>query len=117
MAMAITIPDINQVLEDAGPAAAARLVLLLNRRRIIIACASGSWASCRNTSTPASPPPSTWSTSTWPRTTRCKRGETGWILESNHSMNRGMEAMGGRIIKRFRVYEQLLDGATPAPQG
>jgi hypothetical protein len=41
-------------------------------------------------------------------------GETGWILESNHSMNRAMEAMNGRIVKRFRVYERLL---TPAPQG
>jgi hypothetical protein len=34
-----------------------------------------------------------------------KWGEMGWILETNRSMNRGMEAMGGRIVKRFRVYE------------
>jgi hypothetical protein len=34
-----------------------------------------------------------------------KWGEMGWILESNRAMNRGMEAMGGRIVKRFRVYE------------
>ncbi|HEX2397459.1 MAG TPA: hypothetical protein VHI73_04905 [Solirubrobacteraceae bacterium] len=31
-------------------------------------------------------------------------GETGWILETNDDMNRAMEAMGGRIVKRFRVY-------------
>jgi hypothetical protein len=37
--------------------------------------------------------------------TRQKWGEMGWILETNRSMNRGMEAMGGRIVKRFRVYE------------
>ena len=31
-------------------------------------------------------------------------GEMGWILESNVAMNRGMEAMGGQIVKRYRVY-------------
>jgi GNAT superfamily N-acetyltransferase len=36
-------------------------------------------------------------------------GEMGWILESNTAMNRGMEAMGGRIVKRFRVYERILE--------
>jgi GNAT superfamily N-acetyltransferase len=39
------------------------------------------------------------------RKTPQKWGEMGWILETNRSMNRGMEAMGGRIVKRFRVYE------------
>jgi hypothetical protein len=37
--------------------------------------------------------------------TRQKWGEMGWILETNRAMNRGMEAMGGRVVKRFRVYE------------
>jgi GNAT superfamily N-acetyltransferase len=46
-------------------------------------------------------------------------GEMGWILETNRAMNRGMEAMHGRIVKRFRVYERLLeDDAKPAaPKG
>ena len=35
-------------------------------------------------------------------------GEMGWILETNTAMNRGMEAMGGRIVKRYRVYERAL---------
>jgi GNAT superfamily N-acetyltransferase len=35
-------------------------------------------------------------------------GEMGWILETNTAMNRGMEAMGGRVVKRYRVYERLL---------
>ena len=35
-----------------------------------------------------------------------KGGEMGWILETNKAMNRGMEAMGGEIVKRYRVYEQ-----------
>jgi GNAT superfamily N-acetyltransferase len=35
-----------------------------------------------------------------------KWGEMGWILETNKNMNRAMEAMGGRIVRRFRVYER-----------
>ena len=35
-------------------------------------------------------------------------GEMGWILETNTAMNRGMEAMGGRVVKRYRVYEREL---------
>ena len=35
-------------------------------------------------------------------------GEMGWILETNDAMNRGMEAMGGRVVKRFRVYQREL---------
>ena len=38
----------------------------------------------------------------------------GWILETNTAMNRGMEAMGGRVVKRYRVYERLLDPARRA---
>ncbi len=38
-----------------------------------------------------------------------KGGEMGWILETNTAMNRGMEAMGGTIVKRYRVYERLLN--------
>ncbi|UGS37985.1 hypothetical protein [Capillimicrobium parvum] len=40
--------------------------------------------------------------------TRCSWGEMGWILETNTAMNRGMEAMGGRVVKRYRVYERTL---------
>ncbi len=35
-------------------------------------------------------------------------GEMGWILETNTAMNRGMEAMGGEVVKRYRVYERRL---------
>lgn len=35
-------------------------------------------------------------------------GETGWILETNKSMNRAMEGMGGRIVKRYRIYAKAL---------
>jgi GNAT superfamily N-acetyltransferase len=40
-----------------------------------------------------------------------KSGEMGWILEVNTAMNRGMEAMGGRIVKRYRVYDKPLRDA------
>jgi GNAT superfamily N-acetyltransferase len=34
------------------------------------------------------------------------RGETGWILEVNKPMNRAMEGMGGKVVKRYRLYER-----------
>jgi hypothetical protein len=37
-----------------------------------------------------------------------KGGEMGWILETNRAMNRGMEAMNGRIVKKYRVYARDL---------
>jgi hypothetical protein len=39
-----------------------------------------------------------------------KWGEMGWILETNTNMNRAMEAMGGRIVRRYRVYERTFGG-------
>ena len=35
-------------------------------------------------------------------------GETGWILEVNEAMNRAMEGMGGRVVKKYRIYEKQL---------
>jgi hypothetical protein len=37
-------------------------------------------------------------------------GEAGWILESNHAMNHSLEVMGGRIVKRCRLYDLPLEG-------
>jgi GNAT superfamily N-acetyltransferase len=37
-----------------------------------------------------------------------KRAETGWILEVNDAMNRAMEALTARIVKRYRIYERPL---------
>jgi GNAT superfamily N-acetyltransferase len=36
------------------------------------------------------------------------RAETGWILETNEPMNRAMEALGGDVIKRYRVYRRSI---------
>jgi hypothetical protein len=38
-----------------------------------------------------------------------KKGEAGWILETNSGMNRGLEAMNGRVVKRYRVYRRMLE--------
>jgi GNAT superfamily N-acetyltransferase len=35
-------------------------------------------------------------------------GEMGWILETNGPMNRAMEGMGGKVVKRYRIYERGL---------
>jgi GNAT superfamily N-acetyltransferase len=35
-------------------------------------------------------------------------GEMGWILETNTAMNRGMEMMGGQVVKRYRMFEREL---------
>jgi GNAT superfamily N-acetyltransferase len=46
---------------------------------------------------------------------RQNKGEASFILEINTAMNRGLEAMGGRLVKRWRVYERLLEpGAIPS---
>ena len=34
-----------------------------------------------------------------------RSGEAGWILEDNHRMRADIEACGGRIVKRYRLYE------------
>jgi hypothetical protein len=43
-------------------------------------------------------------------------GEMGWILETNKPMNRAMEGMGGKIVKKYRLYERSLAGADPGPR-
>ena len=36
-------------------------------------------------------------------------GEMGWILETNGPMNRAMEGMGGKVVKKYRLYEKALN--------
>jgi GNAT superfamily N-acetyltransferase len=45
-------------------------------------------------------------------TGRIRGGETGWILETNEPMNRAMEGMNGKIVKRYRLFEKLLPRAS-----
>jgi GNAT superfamily N-acetyltransferase len=36
-------------------------------------------------------------------------GEMGWILETNGPMNRAMEGMGGKVVKKYRLFEKTLN--------
>ena len=110
VAMEITIPDINQVLKKMR----GRLLPLgwwyfLNRRRIIDRVRVGFLGvlpEYQHTGVAAALYMESFALSD---RTRRKWGEMGWILETNTSMNRGMEAMGGHIVKRYRVYERPLE--------
>jgi len=35
-------------------------------------------------------------------------GELSWTLEDNQKINAGIELMGGRVYKRYRIYERAL---------
>jgi len=107
--VAITVPDINQVLKRMK----GRLLPFgwwhfLRRRRIIDRCRVGFLGVRReyqHTGVAAGLYIEHFDTAA---RHRVKWGEMGWILETNKSMNRGMEAMGARIAKRYRVYERSL---------
>jgi GNAT superfamily N-acetyltransferase len=111
VAMAITIPDIHQVYKKMQ----GRLLPLgwwyyLNRAKIIDRVRIGFLGvmpEYQHTGVAAALYVEHFDIAE--RTNR-KWGEASWILETNTSMNRGLEAMGGRIVKRWRVYERLLEG-------
>jgi GNAT superfamily N-acetyltransferase len=112
VAMAITLPDMNQVLRKMQ----GRLLPLgwwyfLNRRRIITRVRVGFLGvlpEYQHTGVAAALYLEHFNVA---ERSPYKEGEASWILESNHAMNRGLEAMGGRIVKRWRVYERLFEGA------
>jgi hypothetical protein len=107
--VAITVPDINQVLKLMG----GRLLPLgwwhyLRRRRIIDRCRIGFLGvkpAYQHTGVAAGFYIEHFAMA---EATRVKWGEGGWVLETNKGLNRGMEALGGRIDKRYRVYERAL---------
>jgi GNAT superfamily N-acetyltransferase len=110
--VAITVPDVNQVLRRMN----GRLVPLgwwhfLRRRKIIDRVRVGFLGvkpEYQHTGVAAAMYVEHFDVSgVRPQ----KWGEMGWILETNRAMNRGMEAMGGRIVKRYRVYERVFDAA------
>jgi hypothetical protein len=107
--VAITIPDINQVLARMN----GRLLPLgwwhyLRRKRIVTRCRIGFLGvkpAYQHTGVAAGFYIEHFATS---ERTRVKWGEGGWVLESNKGLNRGMEALGGRIDKKYRVYDRAL---------
>jgi GNAT superfamily N-acetyltransferase len=113
IAMAITIPDIHQVYKKMQ----GRLLPLgwwhyLNRGRIIDRVRIGFLGvlpEYQHTGVAAAIYVEHFDTAAH---SRQKAGEASFILEVNSSMNRGLEAMGARIVKRWRVYERALtDGS------
>ncbi len=111
VAIAITIPDINQVYNKMQ----GRLLPLgwwyyLNRSRIIDRVRIGFLGvlpEYQHTGVAAALYMHHFETA---ERRPQNKGEASWILETNTAMNRGLEAMGGRIVKRWRVYERLLEG-------
>ncbi len=116
VAAAITIPDINQVFKRMkGRVLPLGWWYYLNRKRLIDRCRVGFLGvlpEYEHTGVAASLYIENFDMAA---ESRIKWGEPGWILETNHGMNRGLEAMGGRIVKRMRIYERLLEeSAEPA---
>jgi GNAT superfamily N-acetyltransferase len=109
VAIAITVPDINQVLRKMN----GRLLPLgwwhfLRRKKIITRCRVGFLGvkpEYQHTGVAAALYVEHFEQAA---RTPVKWGEMGWILETNRAMNRGMEAMNGRKIKTYRVFQRTL---------
>ena len=107
---ALTLPDINQVMAKLNgrllPFGWARF--LLGKRKIdqLRVFALGVKHKYRHTGVAACLYLKHLETAARPTT--IEGGEMGWILESNGPMNRAMEGMGGKVVKRYRVYEIAL---------
>jgi hypothetical protein len=107
--IAITVPDINQVLKKMG----GRLLPFgwwhfLRRRRTIDRVRVGFLGvkpEYQHTGVAAGLYIEHFDMA---EVTPQKWGEMGWILETNDAMNRGMEGMGGKVVKKYRVYERVL---------
>jgi GNAT superfamily N-acetyltransferase len=116
VAMAISIPDINQVLKKMK----GRLLPFgwwhyLNRHRIMNGVRVGFLGVMPEHQHTGAAALLYMEHYDMAEKTPQKWGEPGWILEDNHSMNRGLEAMGAKIVKRYRVYERLLQDSAGAP--
>ena len=109
VAVAISVPDINQVLKRMN----GRILPLgwwhyLRRKRIVDRIRVGFLGvkpEYQHTGVAAALYVEHFDESA---RSRIKWGEMGWILETNRAMNRGMKAMNGRIVKRYRLYERAL---------
>jgi GNAT superfamily N-acetyltransferase len=116
VAVAISIPDINQVLKKMrGKLLPLGWWYYLNRRRIIDRCRVGFLGVLPEYQHTGAAAALYMEHFDMAARTRVKRGEAGWVLEDNDSMNRGLEAMGGRIVKRCRLYERLLEDSAVDP--
>jgi GNAT superfamily N-acetyltransferase len=105
--VAITVPDINQVLKRMnGRVLPTGWWHYLRRRRIVDRCRVGFLGvkpAYQHTGVAAGLYAEHFDMA---EQTPVKGGEMGWILETNKAMNRAMKAMGGEIVKKYRVYER-----------
>jgi GNAT superfamily N-acetyltransferase len=112
---ALTLPDINKVLARLNGRLfpLGWLKILRERRRIdeLRVFALGVKHEYRHTGTAAAFYAEHWRECLRRAITRV---ETGWILETNQPMNRAMEALGGDIVKRYRIFERPIDRREPA---
>ena len=109
VAMAISVPDVNQVLKKMN----GRLLPFgwwhyLNRNRTIDAVRVGFLGVMPEHQHTGAAALLYMEHYDMAEKTPQKVGEPGFILENNSSMNRGLEAMGAKLIKRYRVYERDL---------
>lgn len=109
---AITLPDINQVLAKLNGRLlpSGWLRFLLGRRKIdqLRVFALGVKHAYRHTGVAAGLYLKHLETAARPGA--IEGGEMGWILETNGPMNRAMEGMGGKVVKKYRIYEKALEG-------
>ena len=116
VAIAITIPDMHQVYKKMqGKLLPLGWLYYLRRKRYIDRCRIGFLGvlpEYQHTGVAAALYLEHFDMAA---ATAVTHGEAGWILETNTSMNRALEAMGARIVKRARIYERILEeGAEPA---
>jgi hypothetical protein len=106
--IAITVPDINQVLKGTNGRLLPFLPRYLRRRKLVDRVRVGFLGvkpEYQHTGVAAGFYIEHFDMA---EVTPQKWGEMGWILETNDAMNRGMEGMGGKVVKKYRVYERLL---------
>lgn len=106
VAFSIILPDINQVLKklngNLGLWGSLKFLYYFRKISRIRLIALGVKKAFRNRGLEILLYKEAWVTAR-------RRGwtsELGWILENNENMNRGMEALNGRLYKRFGIYEQ-----------
>jgi GNAT superfamily N-acetyltransferase len=114
--VSLSLPDYNQVLAQLGgrllPLGWIKALRAQRRIDVVRVFALGVKPEYQHTGVAAALYRDVWDACL---RRRMHRAETGWILEVNEPMNRAMEALTGTIIKRYRIYERLLeDGAAPA---
>jgi GNAT superfamily N-acetyltransferase len=107
--VSLSLPDYNQVLAELNgrllPLGWLKALMLRRKIREIRVFALGVKPAYQHTGVAAALYRDVWDSVCRRNMTRA---ETGWILEVNEAMNRAMEALTGRVVKRYRIYERPL---------